>query len=188
MSEATIRHTQLDVILSSIGDAPVAAAIAALAERQRQIQVEGWTAEHDDEHDDGQLAKAAAAYALAELVERSPMPEFWPWQHEWWKPKGRWRNLVRAIALLLAELEREQRIDDGYHEAMGDAAPAPRMNVCLPGLIANTAATLDAAGDSGRAFAIRELGEHLEQVRAEPVRLGEFFALYVNRAAVPERD
>lgn len=31
------------------------------AERQRQVEVEGWTAEHDDKHADGSLAQAAAA-------------------------------------------------------------------------------------------------------------------------------
>lgn len=35
-------------------------------ERQRQIEVEGYTAQHDDEHDcDGALSRAAACYALA---------------------------------------------------------------------------------------------------------------------------
>lgn len=34
-------------------------------ERRRQIEVEGWTAAEDDEHDSGSLAQAGAAYALA---------------------------------------------------------------------------------------------------------------------------
>jgi len=34
------------------------------AERLRQICKEGWTPEHDEEHTDGELARAAAAYAL----------------------------------------------------------------------------------------------------------------------------
>lgn len=33
-------------------------------ERQRQVQVKGYTPEHDDEHDLGELALAAALYAL----------------------------------------------------------------------------------------------------------------------------
>ena len=33
------------------------------AERQRQIEQEGWTAEHDDGHVNGELAMAAALYA-----------------------------------------------------------------------------------------------------------------------------
>lgn len=31
-------------------------------ERQRQIEAEGWTPEHDDEHINGELADAAAIY------------------------------------------------------------------------------------------------------------------------------
>src|SRR5690242_14227731 len=33
-------------------------------ERIRQIEEEGWTAEHDENHQEGELARAAAAYAL----------------------------------------------------------------------------------------------------------------------------
>jgi hypothetical protein len=44
-------------------------------ERKRQIEVEGWTAEHDDEHTDGELALAAVCYAtpikLYERLERA---------------------------------------------------------------------------------------------------------------------
>ena len=32
-------------------------------ERKRQIEVEGWTAEHDAEHYESELAYAAAVYA-----------------------------------------------------------------------------------------------------------------------------
>ena len=33
------------------------------AERKRQIEVEGWSSEHDDVHTGGEMALAAAAYA-----------------------------------------------------------------------------------------------------------------------------
>lgn len=36
----------------------------------------------------------------------------WPWDREWWKPKDRRRNLVRAAALLIAEIERLDRAED----------------------------------------------------------------------------
>ena len=35
------------------------------AERQRQIEVKNWTAEHDDEHTDGSLAVVAAIVAVS---------------------------------------------------------------------------------------------------------------------------
>lgn len=83
------------------------AASDVLAERKRQIESEGWSADHDDQHVGGGLAKAAACYALG----RSTIAEtvLWPWDWGWWKPKDRRRDLVRAGALIIAELERLDR-------------------------------------------------------------------------------
>ena len=103
--------------LAAPGAAPVPAVSAAardvLAERQRQISVEGWTPEHDDEHSSGELALAAACYALVAnqpLERKAPMcPGSWPWRYEWWKPSDRRRDLIKAGALILAEIERLDR-------------------------------------------------------------------------------
>lgn len=90
-------------------------------ERNRQKLVEGWSEEHDDQHADGSLARAAACYAvhagnhqdLALLVGlpayRDIRPFGWPWALEWWKPKDPRRDLVRAGALIVAEIERMDR-------------------------------------------------------------------------------
>ena len=43
------------------------AAQDVLTERRRQVEAEGWTTAHDDEHEDGQLAAAAASYAVASV-------------------------------------------------------------------------------------------------------------------------
>jgi hypothetical protein len=101
-----------------------------VAERKRQIEVEGWSHEHDDSHASGEMARAAASYAmLAAMPENSRMPalapalfgcrilgvpskdteQLWPWSIEWWKPKDRRRDLVRAGALIVAEIERLDR-------------------------------------------------------------------------------
>ena len=82
------------------------------AERVRQIEKEGWSAAHDDAHAHGELARAAAAYALApHTISRvhSTEPLFWPWARKWWKPGSLHRNRVRAGALLVAELARHLR-------------------------------------------------------------------------------
>lgn len=82
------------------------------AERVRQVEAEGWTPAHDDKHGSGEMAKAAAAYALATHTPSSAQslrPSFWPWGQEWWKPKSLHRNQVRAGALLVAELARHLR-------------------------------------------------------------------------------
>jgi len=81
-----------------------------LEERQRQMLREGFTAAHDDPFVNSELARAAAAYAITDWG--SPpgiLPLWWPWSPEWWKPRDRRRNLVRAAALLLAEIERIDR-------------------------------------------------------------------------------
>lgn len=84
-----------------------AAARDVLAERRRQIGAEGWTQEHDDEHSTQELAFAAACYATAD--EGDAPPAVWPWHLSWWKPTDRRRNLVKAGALILAEIERLDR-------------------------------------------------------------------------------
>lgn len=99
------------------------AAQDVLAERQRQINAEGWTPQHDAEHWRGEMALAAACYAsnaaawakyggelpAGRYVELSAPGFRWPWAPEWWKPKDQRRDLIRAAALLLAEIERLDR-------------------------------------------------------------------------------
>lgn len=84
-----------------------------MAERRRQIEAEGWSVEHDDLYVDSELTAAAACYALAESGwERkvlTPLSMLWPWSPMWWKPSSRRRNLVKAAALILAEIERLDR-------------------------------------------------------------------------------
>lgn len=106
------------------------------AERHRQIEAEGWTRTHDDEHNHGEMARAASAYALAGSwptseedrslardMEQSygadsrtgrdnplmAISVLWPWDVKWWKPSDRRRNLVKAGALIVAEIERLDR-------------------------------------------------------------------------------
>jgi hypothetical protein len=82
-------------------------------ERQRQIESEGWTLAHDDGHVLSDLAQAAAAYAQHAGCQRIAhdrcAPECWPWDYEWWRPKGDRRDLMRAAALIVAEIERLDR-------------------------------------------------------------------------------
>lgn len=91
------------------------------AERRRQVEAERWTEAHDDEHHDGSLAAAAACYAFMASTggETKPAPRgcfsivqlMWPrsWSWGWWKPKDPRRDLVRAGALIVAEIERLDR-------------------------------------------------------------------------------
>lgn len=86
------------------------------AERRRQIEVEGWTPEHDDEHREGELAQAAAVYALGAAYRAQGFRATnvlrmvtWPWDNAWFKLKDQRRDLVKAGALILAEIERLDR-------------------------------------------------------------------------------
>lgn len=102
---------------------PSKALADVVAERRRQQVSEGWTEEHDDRHVEGQMAKAASCYADTtpimvpvvsegydgEYRQTGEMPRGWPWNSYWWKPKDRRRNLVRAAALIIAEIERLDR-------------------------------------------------------------------------------
>lgn len=99
-------------------------------ERERQKNVEGWTPEHDDEHTNGELANAASCYAMTEderetvlsiyfcaqgrdFDNREDKPLSWPWAKMWWKPTSndRIKELVKAGALIVAEIERLQRME-----------------------------------------------------------------------------
>lgn len=86
------------------------AARDVLAERHRQVEAEGWTPEHDDQYQHGSIAQAAGCYALhASGVYKGMYPSVWPWMPKWWKPTTPRRDLVKAGALILAEIERLDR-------------------------------------------------------------------------------
>ena len=106
-------------------------------ERLRQISEEGWTPEHDDEHGDGSLAMAAACYAapkqLYESVEKARCVIYQdPWPKSWldrydkrytyesgntlpppntYSESKRIDLLVKAGALIAAEIDRRQRLE-----------------------------------------------------------------------------
>ncbi|AOZ48794.1 hypothetical protein [Chromobacterium vaccinii] len=87
------------------------------AERRRQIEVEGWTPEHDDQHTGGQLADAASCYArLGAGWSIGASHRWWPFDSPRLNPGTRRQNLVKAGALIVAELERIDRA----------AAPQPK--------------------------------------------------------------
>ncbi len=63
-------------------------------ERQRQINEEGYTAEHDRGYAD-ELFAAAACYAISARYTimttggiLDEPPELWPWDRRYWKPTG----------------------------------------------------------------------------------------------------
>jgi len=107
--------------MASVAPEQSAAALDVLAERRHQIEAEGWTPEHDDTHTGGEMAIAAAAYVLGVSTLSGRVKDgkrflpwtyrVWPraWDLKWWKPTNRRRNLVKAGAFILAEIERLDR-------------------------------------------------------------------------------
>jgi hypothetical protein len=103
-----------------------------IAERQRQVETLGWTAAHDDSHKDGSLASVAALYAtprplLGEVryVGEVRFVDPWPWEQRYDRrphkgnvvlpnatlsTEDRIKQLVKAAALIVAEIERLQRV------------------------------------------------------------------------------
>ena len=98
-----------------------AAAADVLAERQRQVTAELWSFKHDDQYKNTELAFAASCYAFHAAAaswdleddgipyDSHPVPKQWPWDPSWWKPTDARRDLVKAGALILAEIERIDR-------------------------------------------------------------------------------
>jgi hypothetical protein len=95
------------------------------AERRRQVETgpggEAYSAEHDDQHDMGELAGAAASYAISAMAKLMPAPAhelqkmaaaMWLLPDEVKQKHGARRMLVIAGALILAEIERLDRRPD----------------------------------------------------------------------------
>ncbi|POR52808.1 hypothetical protein B0G62_104105 [Paraburkholderia eburnea] len=85
------------------------AARDVLAERARQVSDEGWTPLHDDKYQCFELADAAAAYAMHVSGWPEQAQGVWPWDASFWKPTTPRRDLTKAAALILAEIERIDR-------------------------------------------------------------------------------
>lgn len=91
------------------------------AERTRQVEGERFSFEHDDGYLNGELPNAAAAYAMiagqcptarAFSMDSSAIPPIWPvsWADHWFKPTTPRQDLVKAAALIIAEIQRLDRV------------------------------------------------------------------------------
>lgn len=73
-----------------------------IAERQRQQTVKGFSTEQDDTYVGFQLSAAAICY-----IEPMEAENYWP--ADCFKPTDTRRNLIKAAALIIAEIERLDR-------------------------------------------------------------------------------
>lgn len=110
ISEAQAEEEQKDIDVPLMGHKTAKQLIAD--ERKRQVEKEGWTIEHDDEHRWYELNKAADCYYnYAEDNDYSDKktPIDWPFEKTSWKPKTQLFDYIRSGALYKAELERIER-------------------------------------------------------------------------------
>lgn len=130
-------------------------------ERARQLSDEGYDADHDDEHDGGELALAAALYATPELLYIARQfaggiayQDAWPWPgyDGRWNPNGanyphpnadapideRIRMLEKSGALCAAEIDRLLRLKE--------KPPCPECELVLAATPLGTACSCAACG------------------------------------------
>lgn len=126
-------------------------------ERKRQIEIEGWTPEHDDTHLRGEMALAAARYAVVDQPSvEATLARVWPWSSDWWKPKGQVRNLIKAGALIAAEIDRRLRLS-GVESAVEVLPPAGEItDYELTSICEDADTALERCGGGGRRWWVRE--------------------------------
>lgn len=112
------------------------------AERERQVSQEGWTLEHDDGHDGGELIVEAGRWALEGTTHAIPGDGLCG-TAEKRRSKSRLRRLAIAGALIAAEIDRLQR-------AKYAAPTQTATDHCTPGhLVADVLGGNDAAATAG---------------------------------------
>lgn len=91
-----------------------------LLERIRQWKDKEWSYAHDDQHGNGELGRAAAYYAACNAPSTYVVQSYslalhleavWPWDVKYRRPRPARENLIRAGALIVAEIERLDRAE-----------------------------------------------------------------------------
>ena len=122
-SSAAIAAAALRVVVWGDNSAVCSKVTAEIsAERDRQITAEGYDTAHDDAHENFELCRAAsvlALYASLPKLNREHAltfgPQFygsgaiWPWDEEDFKLSTPRSDLIKAAALIVAEIERLDR-------------------------------------------------------------------------------
>lgn len=98
------------------------AEVDAINERRRQTNQEGWSPENDDEYQFHELANAAAAYAqhagASDEVRSQPeaIPPTFPFDTEWFKATSRRRDMLKSVALGIAQIEAFDRANNALDQ------------------------------------------------------------------------
>ena len=105
-----------------------------MQERMEQVERHGHTCAHDDQHRHGEIAYAARAYVTASFYDEAgdiamgQARTQWPFAPHEFRPGTPIECLVKAAAMLLAEIDRLHRVDAveaiDLFSADNDADPA----------------------------------------------------------------
>ncbi|CAO3404268.1 hypothetical protein [Azospirillum palustre] len=141
-----------------------------MAERRRQIEAEGFDTAHDDGHGEGDLALAGACYARY-VGTCSPFgytgisaPKDWPWSPKWFKPTTPRRDLVKAAALILAEIE---RLDRATAQTVSEPVTAVRCSECgWIGESTDLGAEGECGGEGCPGTSVNEIADPAAMIRA----------------------
>ena len=95
-----------------------------LEERSKQIEKKGFSDSHDSKWSNGELARAASVYAMPheyrEYVDTGfkLRPYEWPWSDDDYKPtpENRKKELIKAAALIVAEIERLDALEENLSQ------------------------------------------------------------------------
>ncbi len=148
-------------------------------ERRRQIEIEGCTAAHDDQHTDQSLPLVAIYYATPPgtyVVQLDPLaksthpvwPHSWPRQLAKKSDHSRIKQLVIAGGCIAAEIDRLQRL----------------MVRAVEILVA--VAEINQAGSAAGAYSLDATGEYLIKQKLLELRDGGLWITDKGREALPE--
>lgn len=89
------------------------------AERQRQQAEENYTTQHDDTYIPGVLSLGGAAYAVNAAARLTCLAKYqrravnlWPWRDGFKPGRDGRRELVKAAAMIVAEIEKMDRLEE----------------------------------------------------------------------------
>lgn len=75
-------------------------------EREKQINKYGYTTVHDRQHHSKVVLYGALAYLNSTIYSSTAGIEDWPFEKESFKPEGDIKNLVKAAAMIIAEIDK----------------------------------------------------------------------------------
>lgn len=186
MSEVSISATQrlktsLVDAVEECRDYPEDGVTLVIRERARQVQGCGYSTNHDDEHKFGELRAAAIAYLLSPDIGGEGSIDHWPFERESFKPGVGIEPLVKAGAMIVAEIDRLLRAQAAQQETTSDREP-----FSMQSPPANPDAAVCQPAPSNTLQQLADVQEKLAAYRDVCQRLWPFVRYFIIAGACPE--